>query len=165
PPFRDNATINALSTTVPNPYFGLSSVYPKTIAVSDLLRPYSAFGDITETQPIGYSWYHALQVRAEKRFSHGYMAGVSYTFAKNMDATGFLNAGDPAVNRTISGLDRPHRLNIHSIVELPFGRGRALGSNLPKAIEAVAGGWQVNSIFTYQSGSPQSFGNIIFLGN
>jgi hypothetical protein len=164
-PVRDQATINALSATVPNPFYGLNSVYPKSIAVSDLLRPYPEFGDITETQPIGYSWYHALQVRAEKRFSHGYMAGVSYTYAKNMEATGFLNAGDPAVNRSISGLDRPHRLNIHGVVELPFGRGKALASNVSKAVNALIGGWQLNNIFTYQSGAALSFGNIIFNGN
>jgi len=164
-PFRDQATINTLSATVPNPFYGLNSVYPKTIAVSDLLRPYPEFGDVTETQPIGYSWYHALQFRAEKRFSRGYMAGVSYTFSKNMEATSFLNAGDPLVNRSISSLDRPHRLNTQSIVELPFGRGRRLVSQAPKLVDGVIGGWQLNTIFTYQSGAPQSFGNIIFLGD
>lgn len=164
-PFRDQATINALSATVPNPFYGIKSIYPKSIAVSDLLRPYPQFGDITETQPIGYSWYHALQVRAEKRFSAGVQAGMSYTFSKNMDATGFMNAGDPAVNRSISALDRPHRFNVHAIVELPFGKGRLLASRLPKALDAIVGGWQLNSIFTYQTGSPQSFGNIIFLGD
>ena len=35
-PVRDPATINALSATVPNPFYGLNSVYPKTIAVADL---------------------------------------------------------------------------------------------------------------------------------
>ena len=164
-PFRDQATINALSATVPNPFYGLNPIYPKTIAVSDLVRPYPEFGDITETEPLGYSWYHALQVRAEKRFSRGYMAGVSYTYSKNMEATSFLNAGDASVNRSISSLDRPHRLNLQSIVELPFGRGRALASHLPKALDYAVGGWQVNTIFTYQSGAPLSFGNIIFLGN
>jgi hypothetical protein len=164
-PFRDNTTINALSATVNSPFFGLNSVFPQKIAVSDLLRPYPQFGDITETEPIGYSWYHALQVRAEKRFSKGYMMGLSYTFSKNMDAISFLNAGDASVNRSISGLDRPHRFNVQSIVELPFGRGRHFGSNMPKALDAIAGGWQVNTIFTYQSGAPQSFGNIIFLGD
>lgn len=164
-PFRDQATINALSATVANPFYGLNSIYPQKIAVSDLLRPYPEFGDITETQPVGYSWYHALQARAEKRFSGGVQAGVSYTFSKNMDATGFLNAADAAVNRSISAYDRPHRFNVHAIVELPFGKGRPIGSHLPKAVDALVGGWQLNTIFTYQSGSPQSFGNIIFLGD
>jgi hypothetical protein len=164
-PVRDQATINALSATVPNPFYGINPIYPKTIAVSDLLRPYPQFGDITETQPLGYSWYHALQVRGEKRFAQGYMIGASYTFSKNMEATSFLNAADPAVNRAISSLDRPHRLNLQSIVELPFGRGRTFGSTMPRALDAVVGGWQVNNIFTYQSGDPLSFGNVIFNGN
>ena len=162
---RDQATINALSATVSNPFFGLNSVYPKTIAVADLLRPYPQFGDITETQPIGYSWYHAMQVRMERRFSRGYMAAASYTFSKNMEASSFLNAGDSLVNRSISALDRPHRLNLQGIWELPFGRGRAIGSNLPKALDYVVGGWQFNTIFTYQSGAPLGFGNVIFNGN
>jgi hypothetical protein len=164
-PFRDQATINALTATVPNPFYGLSPVYPKTIAVSDLLRPYPEFSDITETQPVGYSWYHSLQVRGEKRFSRGFSAGFSYTYSKNMEATSFLNAGDPAVNRSISQYDRPHRLNFNSILELPFGRGKAFANHLPKALDYAIGGWQLNNIFTYQSGAPQSFGNIIFLGN
>jgi hypothetical protein len=164
-PVRDQATINALSATVANPFYGIDPIYPKSIAVSDLLRPYPQFGDITETQPLGYSWYHALQVRAEKRFAHGYMFGASYTFSKNMEATSFLNAGDAAVNRSIGSLDRPHRLNLQGIVELPFGRGREIGSNMPKVVDAVLGGWQINNIVTYQTGAPLGFGNIIFTGN
>jgi hypothetical protein len=82
-----------------------------------------------------------------------------------MEATSFLNAGDASVYRSISSLDRPHRLNLQSIVELPFGRGRMLASHLPKGLDYAVGGWQVNTIFTYQSGAPLSFGNIIFLGN
>ena len=164
-PVRDQATINALSATVANPFYGLNSVYPKTIAVSDLLRPYPQFGDITETQPIGYSWYHGLQVRIEKRFSQGYMAGASYTYSKNMEATGLLNGGDSLVNRSISSLDRPHRLNLQSIVELPLGKGRMLAAHLPRGLDAIVGGWQINTVITYQSGAPLGFGNIIFNGN
>jgi hypothetical protein len=151
--FRDQATINTLTATVPNPFYGLSPVYPKSIAVSDLLRPYPEFGDITETQPAGYSWYHALQIRTEKRLSHGLMTAFSYTYSKFMDATGFLNAGDALPNRSISSYDRPHRMNFAVIYELPFGRNKFIG------------GWQLNSIFTYQSGDALGFGDAIFIGN
>lgn len=162
---RDQKTIDTLSASVPNPFFGLNPVYPRTITVADLLRPYPQFGDITETQPIGYSWYHSLQVRGEKRFAQGYMAGVSYTWSKFMEATSFLNAGDPVLNRALSSLDRPHRLNLQGIVELPFGRGRRFASHLARPLDGIIGGWQLNTIFTYQSGSPLSFGNIILNGN
>jgi hypothetical protein len=164
-PFRDPATIQTLTAQVPNPFFGLNSIYPKLIAVADLLRPYPQFGDINVTQPIGYSWYHALQIRSEKRFSHGFSAGLTYTWSKNMEATSFLNAGDPTVNRSISSLDRPQRLNINAIYELPFGRGKWIGGNASRAVNYIIGGWQLNTIITHQSGAPLGFGNIFFNGD
>jgi hypothetical protein len=82
-----------------------------------------------------------------------------------MDATSFLNAGDPAPNRSISQYDRPHRLNLNAIYELPFGRGKLVGSHIPKAVDYAIGGWQINTIFTYQSGDALGFGNSIFLGD
>src|SRR5215467_13107902 len=47
----------------------------------------------------------------------------------------------------------------HSIVadftyELPLGRGRKLGTNWNRALDWIAGGWQVNGILSYLSGSP-----------
>jgi hypothetical protein len=164
-PVRDPATIQALTAQVANPFFGLNPIYPQKIAVSDLLRPYPQFGDINVTQPIGYSWYHSLQVRSEKRFSHGFSAGFDYTWSKNMEATSFLNAGDPGVNRSISSLDRPQRVNVSAIYELPFGRGKWIGGNAPRAADYIIGGWQLNTIFTHQSGAPLGFGNIIFNGD
>jgi hypothetical protein len=164
-PLRDQASINTLTAQVPNPFFGLNPIYPKTIAVADLLRPYPEFGDINIAEPIGYSWYHALQFQSEKRFSHGLFGGVSYTWSKNMEATSFLNAGDPIPTRSISQYDRPQRVNISAIYELPFGRGRAIGNGVSKGVDYVIGGWQLNSIFTHQSGAPLNFGNAIFVGS
>jgi hypothetical protein len=154
-----------LTAQLANPFFGLNPVYPKTIAVADLLRPYPEFGDINITEPIGYSWYHALQVRSEKRFSHGFSAGLGYTWSKNMEATSFLNAGDPTVTHSISQYDRPQRINVSAIYELPFGRGKAMGSHVVKGVDYIIGGWQLNSIFTHQSGAPLGFGNVIFNGD
>ncbi len=104
-------------------------------------------------------------MRSEKRLSHGIAVGLGYTWSKNMEATSFLNAGDAAVDRSISQYDRPHRLNINAIVELPFGRGKWVGNHVSKGVDYAIGGWQINTIFTYQSGDPLGFGNIIFLGN
>jgi len=39
---------------------------------------------------------------------------------------------------------------------LPFGRGRAVGANWNGAVNAILGGWQVNGITTFQSGTPLS---------
>jgi hypothetical protein len=162
---RDQNTINFLSQTSPNPFYGLSSVYGKTITRSDLLRPYPEFGSIMETEPIGYSWYHAFQMQVVKRFSHGYTLNVAYTFSKSLDATSFLNTSDTTPWYGVSSADRPHRVVISGIWELPVGRGRAFASNIPKALDYAIGGWQLNAVISRQSGSPLTWGNIIFNGN
>jgi len=164
-PERDQGAIDFLSQKFPNPFFGLNSVYPKLITRADLLRPYPQFGSITETQPIGYSSYHSLQVRAEKRFSHGYTLNLAYTWAKAMDAIRFLNPGDALLEYAISENDRPHRLVISGLWELPIGRGRAIASGIPKALDYVIGGWQLNGVIAKQSGPPLSFGDVILRGS
>lgn len=167
---RDQPTIDFLKKISPNPFVGIDTVYPKAIKLfddnitrADLLRPYPEFGSIIETQPIGYSWYHALQVRAEKRFSHGYTLNLAYTWAKAMDAVRFLNPSDLAPEYSISEFDRPHRLVISALFELPFGRGRAIASGVPKIVDAVIGGWQLNGVITRQSGPPLKFDSPVIL--
>ena len=39
---------------------------------------------------------------------------------------------------------------------MPFGRGRAVGANWNGAVNAILGGWQINGITTFQSGTPLS---------
>ncbi len=163
-PVRDTNVINALSKQVANPFYGLSPTYPSTIAVADLLRPYPEFGDITENDNNGYSWYHSLQTRAEKRFSHGYTLNAAYTWSRYSDATAYLNAGDTSLNRSISQYDRPQRLVVSGIFELPFGRGKAHLNHINTALDTAFGGWQVNTSFEQQSGPPLSFGDVIYNG-
>ena len=38
--------------------------------------------------------------------------------------------------------------------EIPFGKGRQFGSNIPTALDYVIGGWQWNNIITLQTGTP-----------
>ncbi len=164
-PERDQATIDFLSQQVSNPFFGLNPIYTRNLSRANLLRPYPHFGGITVTEPIGYSWYHALQLRAEKRFSRGYTFQAAYTFSKLMEATEFLNDSDPMPYEVISNFDRPHRIAVSGIVELPFGKGRKLASDIPGWLNQIIGGWQINAVVQRQAGPPVSFGNIIFRGN
>lgn len=110
-------------------------------------------------QPVGYTWYHALQTRLEKRFSHGYTFQLSYTYSKNMQATEFLNNTDPVPYRTIGDLDRTHHLVSSFVWELPFGRG--------KRFSVLTAGWQLNGLVQRQSGPPLGFGDVwtLFTGN
>ena len=166
-PVRDQQTINFLSAQFPSPFYGIRPIYGTTISRSGLLVAYPEFGGVTVQEPIGYSWYHSLQLRVERRFSHGFTYQLSYTWSKMMQATELLNAGDPVPYRSISDLDRTHRLVMSGIWDLPFGRGRRFGANLPKPVEFFAGGWQLAMIGQRQSGPPLAFGDIwtLFAGN
>lgn len=164
-PFRDQSTIDFLSRTFPNPFFGLDPVYGRNISRANLLRPYPHFGSITTGDPAGYSWYHSLQIRAEKRLSRSYTVQLGYTFSKLMEATEFLNASDPMPYETIASLDRPHRLTASGIWEIPLGRGRRFGGNWSGPVNFVLGGWQLTAIVARQSGAPLGFGNAIFTGD
>jgi hypothetical protein len=71
-----------------------------------------------------------------------------------MEAVSYLNENDPKPSRVIASADRPHRLVLHGMYELPFGPGRALASTDNPVVRHIVGGWQVNWVGTVQSGAP-----------
>ena len=165
-PYRDEKTIEYLSATFPNPLAGLHPIFGANTNRAGLLDPYPHFGEVNILdQPLGYSWYHSMQTRFEKRFSKGYTFQLSYTWAKAMEAIEYLNVSDPLPYESISSMDRTHRLVASGIYELPFGRGRTLGSNWHPVTNFVLGGWQLSGVMQRQSGAPLGFGNAIFNGN
>ena len=90
---------------------------------------------------------------------------MNYTYSRFTEAIEFLNAGDPEPWKGISSKDVPHRLTVNGIWELPFGRGRRWATDANGLVDALIGGWQFSGIYSYQSGFPIGFGNIIFTGN
>jgi hypothetical protein len=91
--------------------------------------------------------------------SHGLNFGGAYTLSKFFEGTSWLNPNDPKPEKVISDSDRPQRLVVYGIYELPFGRGRRLLGNTNRIVDYVLGGWQINWIGTYQSSAPLSFAN------
>lgn len=162
---RDQPRIDALSQQFPNPFRGTNPIYGANITRANLLRPFPHFGSIQQEEPGGYSWYHSLQVRAERRFAQGFTFQLAYTWAKIMEATEFLNAADPRPYETVSAFDRTQRLASSGIWEVPIGRGRQFANKLPRPVDFFLGGWQVGAIVALQSGGPLGFGNAIFNGD
>jgi Carboxypeptidase regulatory-like domain/TonB dependent receptor len=114
--------------------------------------------------PIGDSQYDALQTRLERRFRNGFQIGVNYTYAKstgvagNPNSDGALRINIPEyydLNLGLSDFDRPHNLNITNITELPFGPNRRW-LNKGGVLSQIVGGWQVNNIVSFYSGTPFS---------
>ena len=82
--------------------------------------------------------------------------------SKWTQATEYLNAADPQPTKMISDLDVTNRLSLNGIYELPFGNGKRFASEASGITEALVGGWQVQGVYTWQTGFPISFGTDAF---
>jgi hypothetical protein len=169
----DNSRTTAMNTnntflagSVTNPFYPLlpgTSLSSATIGRTQLLRPYPGFsGSITTTNNDGKSWYQAGQFAVQKRFSGGYTLGISYTRSKWMQATEYLNAADANPTKMISDLDVTNRMSISGIFAFPFGKGRRFLSEATGIVEGLVGGWQLQGVYTYQTGFPIAFSTDLF---
>jgi hypothetical protein len=123
------------------------------------------FGRTASTQfigPIGGSHYDSWQTTLDRRFAHGFQVNMSYTWSKAIGAVPQSDSDNsPSIqlfeyynlNRARLGIDRPHNFHLSTINELPFGPGRKW-LNTGGVAGWVAGGWQVNAIWSRQSGIP-----------
>jgi hypothetical protein len=111
------------------------------------------------------SWYHSLQGTFQKRLSHGFTIQAAYTWSKFMEATAYLNDTDPRPEHVVSDLDYPQRITISGIWELPFGKGRSIGSGMGRFWDLLVGGWQLQGWYEGQSGEALEFGNVSFYGD
>jgi hypothetical protein len=129
-------------------------------------RPFPLISAFDVLHYSGNSIYHSLQSKISRRFSRGLGADLVYTLSKMIDsatpATGATNSRTLAntqipwqlydIERAISNFDRTHVLTLAWVAELPFGRGRAYLSK--GLLSHLAGGWQLNGILNYMTGSP-----------
>ena len=117
--------------------------------------------------------YNSVQGQLSRRYSRGVSFSAAYTFAKNLsDDQGTFGAyGTNAASfsdeqggyyATWAGnreLDygnvtgtRRQRFLLTGLTDVPVGRGRQFGGAMPRALDAVVGGWQLTNIFVWQSG-------------
>ncbi|MGH9723280.1 MAG: carboxypeptidase regulatory-like domain-containing protein [Bryobacteraceae bacterium] len=169
-PVFDQDRVNYLSANIPNPFRGIPGVSGTlgtgaNITRENLLKPFRHFSQVLTTTYQGYAWYHSLQLRGTRRFSKALQFNGSYTWAKNMQAAAYLNPADAVPYESLSGADRKHRVTASMFYELPFGRRRQLLAGVPRAVNAVIGGWQLAMIYIFQSGAPLSWQDAIFTGN
>lgn len=142
--------------------------------LAQALKPYPQFFAVSPRgEAIGNSSYHALLVKAEKRFSSGFQYLTSYTFSKTLtdaplNAFGRFGPQDTfnrSVERSLSQYDVPHNLVMSFTYQMPWGPGRPfLNSGV---VGNILGGWAIAGIMNYRSGTPITIGapNSLPLGN
>ncbi len=151
-----------ISQTVGNPF--LFQDYPQFTGALNVL----------ETNDL--SRYNGLEIIFKKRFSQGFSYQAAYTYSISKDTRSFdptfatanrgsaqsasntpYDIGDRSLNYAWSDFDRRHVFQGIYNWELPFGRGRFIGKNMPRALDWVIGGWQVSGLINIASGRPYTF--------
>jgi hypothetical protein len=160
------AYVGNVGRKLDSPNTSINQVLPSEMGPGNaqIRRPYPQYGNVTLISPFwGNSSYHAMNVKVEKRYSHGLTFLANYGFSKFMDDVtaafevgavggGIQNIYDRRAEWARSGNDIRHRVALSSTYELPFGRGRLWMNRGPLAV--IAGGWNLGTIVTLQSGPP-----------
>jgi hypothetical protein len=123
-------------------------------------------GQVLRHEYSGNTSFHSFQAKVEHRFSSGFTVLSSWIWSKGIgdirgsNPTGaapgsnFQNPANLRAERGLLDTHVAHSFVLSTIWELPFGRGRQFGSNLPSVAEALLGGWSMGGIVTATSGRP-----------
>ncbi len=133
-----------------------------TIPRQDLLLPFPHFGNINlQNVPIGRQHHHGFQTKITRRFARGLTFLASYSINKTIEQVSLLNSQDFALadpqaarveKRSATQIDIPQKFAVAGVFELPLGRKKAFGADMPAALDFILGGWQLNWDITYQRG-------------
>jgi hypothetical protein len=96
--------------------------------------------------------YHSLTTEAKRHFARGLTYQASWVWARDIGDGSPENAYDRQRERGVAGTVPTHRITGNVIYELPFGKGRAYLSGAGRALNLLAGGWEVSTVYAYNSG-------------
>jgi hypothetical protein len=121
--------------------------------------PFFGYAQLFQAEDSISSHYNSLQVKLDKRFTHGLSSLLSYTWSRSIDgASVFFGSGanattifpqdnyNLAAERGDSDFDIRHRLSWSVIYELPEAH----------ALKGLGRGWQLGGILSLQTGQPFS---------
>ena len=130
------------------------------------LRPFPQYQSVAENATNGTSsTYHAVAIKAQKRFAGGLSFLANYTASKFITdsqwAPGAFGAfptvpNNRKLDKGLYRFDIPQRLVLSYSYDLPFGRNKKF-LNKGRAMDLALGGWNVTGIQQYQKGWPASF--------
>src|SRR5580693_8356305 len=129
--------------------------------------PFPYIGATAYDRSQGRSNYNALQVSLNGRQQHGLTYLVSYTWSKSLDlgCSGFYgvegcsiqNPYNLAADRGPSATDLPQIFSAAWVYALPFGQGKMSSSS--RVVNALIGGWNLNGVLSFNSGTAFDVGS------
>jgi hypothetical protein len=128
-------------------------------------RPWSDIGQMQFIDGVGNSNYHSFSTKLSQRFSGGLTYLTAFTWSKVIDSPGSGLRTALTNNSPMQWYDYTQSVGLaefHTgrrwvtsfVYELPFAQTST------GIVRAIAGGWQVGSIFTLVDGTPANVGNI-----
>jgi hypothetical protein len=127
----------------------------------------SPFSTVSNQNDDGQATYNSFQVKAEtKSARYGIYALIGYTYSHTYDsglpdglgtfpgATYWPLPGTHNADWSYSALNLNHQFTASVTYNLPFGKGKAFGGSWNAALNAIAGGWEVDVIQRAISGFP-----------
>ena len=111
--------------------------------------------------PLGKSWYDSLQITGTKRYSHGLLVSINYTWSKNLSLLGAQDIFNRSVGKILSSNDQPQQIRINFEYQVPkFNPQTPIVGN--KWVSNVVSGWGLAAVLRYYSapnlGRPASAG-------
>lgn len=131
-------------------------------------RRWNQYGVVTQIRSDAKTFYNSGTAKYTRRFSDGLTVLSSYTFSRTIDQAFSSIAGNPTGaatsqsfdNLSQRGLSASHRKHVSvtsAVYQLPFGKGMRFLNN-GGVLGYIAGGWQLSSIVTLQSGGAFNVG-------
>jgi Carboxypeptidase regulatory-like domain/TonB dependent receptor len=124
---------------------------------------YPQLNQMLYSSQAGWSDFNAMNVKLERRFANGVQILMAETWAHSIDTDSAGSYGSPNLNpanfqldKGSSDFDIRERFVTSVVYELPFGRGKRFMGSIPKAADLLIGGWQLNTIASYQTGNQRS---------
>jgi hypothetical protein len=145
------------------PYPNFVADFGDSATVAQSLTPYPQYTKIFNNfEGSGTTYYQALQVQVEKRFTNGLAFLAGYTLSRQYDNTssGFSSFANGGLNKynqrpewAVSSSAPPTFFKASGTYELPIGPGKTYLNNRGVTGQ-ILGGWQVGFILDEESGTP-----------
>jgi len=119
-------------------------------------EPYPLIGYIGGNAFNAYSSFNSLEIKLERRFSHGFAITGVYGWQKDLEVV--VQDEDSVFDIHHQNWNYgPNYVAQHAVInyiyELPFGPGKALLGNAHGVLGHVVGGWQFDGITSLNSGN------------